>query len=317
MIAEPVESSTALDKAKVIDRLVFGWWNTSLSPRGMARADENHKRISAEIVRSLIDDIGTDFLALGEVTSADLLDLKAACRRENLAIFDGTLKLGSLKFDTGIIYDQSRLSIEDFESIIDAHGNRSYKVANRINFANMADESIFQVFVCHWPSRATNEDTRRIRKSIAMHLRDKITNADQEVTTTGVIVLGDFNDEPFDETLAWHLLATRDRMLAQNKTGYFYNPFWKHLGESENYAPGKTGTPSSGTCYHRSGSETKWKTFDQIFFSSSFLGGTPWHLDEAKTFILRNTFLVNLILSRKTHFDHLPILGSVRKIQAI
>ena len=56
--------------------LLLGWWNTSLSPVGKQRADARSQQIAEAVVKILIDIEGLDCLALGEVTSEDLRNLK-------------------------------------------------------------------------------------------------------------------------------------------------------------------------------------------------------------------------------------------------
>src|SRR2546423_6612135 len=88
-----------------VERMVFGWWNTSLSPIGKERADDDHQQIANGVVKSLIDELNVDCLALGEVTNTDLSSMIAACETTSLGVYEGTLKEGRLQFDTGIIYN--------------------------------------------------------------------------------------------------------------------------------------------------------------------------------------------------------------------
>jgi hypothetical protein len=55
-----------------------------------------------------------------------------------------------------------------------------------------------------------------------------------------VIILGDFNDEPFDAPLSNHLMATRDRALA-GKSHLLYNPLLAIVGLLQPLSPGVTG----------------------------------------------------------------------------
>src|SRR5205814_145882 len=132
-------------------------------------------------------------------------------------------------------------------STVSTHGERNYKIANRIDFVSLSDRLPIHVFVSHWPSRAFHEQTFLSRKTIAGRLKDQLNDLDQRLPGAAVIVMGDFNDEPFDESLAWHMLATRDRLLAKTKTGFLYNPFWRRLGESGAYSVAATKTGVAGS----------------------------------------------------------------------
>jgi hypothetical protein len=148
---------------------------------------------------------------------------------------------------------------------------------------------------------------------LAGKLRDKVAELEQQATSAGILLLGDFNDEPFDKSLADHLLATRDRELAKTKKGFLYNPFWRCLGEAHPHKHPMLARASSGSFFHRTGHRTRWRTFDQILFSAAFLGGGEWHLNEEQTTILRPELLVELVQTKDVIFDHFPVIGTIEK----
>ena len=153
MIAAPTELSAIPTEEVLLERLVFAWWNTSLSPVGKDRSDDNHKEIAGEIVKSLINELNVDCLALGEVTDENLQFLHKHIGNEAFSSYEGTLKQGRLQFDTGVIYNSDRLTVIDHKSVTSTHAGKNLKVANRIDFNNTSDNSLFHIFVSHWPSR--------------------------------------------------------------------------------------------------------------------------------------------------------------------
>ena len=143
---------------------------------------------------------------------------------------------------------------------------------------------------------------------------DTILDAISPTMTDTIIILGDFNDEPFDAALADHLMATRDRALAAKKSHLLYNPFWRLLGCPIPYRQtSQEMSPYSGSCYYRSGESARWRTFDQIIFSPSFLGKTSWHLCEDLVQILDFPFFTDIVRRAKHSFDHLPVIAVVEK----
>jgi endonuclease/exonuclease/phosphatase family metal-dependent hydrolase len=298
--------------SEAVERVTFGWWNSSLSPVGKDRSDDEHRVISAGIVSLLIDAMKVDCLGLAEVTSNDLVRLTRACATQSLSIFDGTLKSGRLQFDTGVIYNSERLTLVDYKSIVSSHGDRNLKIANRLDFTVNSDEMPLHVFVCHWPSRASREETILTRRTVAWRLKEQIEELSELAPGAPMIVMGDFNDEPFDQSLAWNLLATRDRSLAMSKTGYLYNPFWRHLGESQPHSHVAVKRGPAGSCFYKGDATTQWRTFDQMLFSRAFIGGSEWHLKEEETSIVEIDPLVELVQS-KLFFDHLPITSVLEK----
>jgi len=309
------ESILAEPKAdQIVEQLTFGWWNTSLSPTGKKRADAEHQQIASSVVKMLIDDFKVDCLGLGEVTSDDLEFLRASCGSKSISTFDGTLKEGRLQFDTGMLYNRDRLTVVDFKSMTSGNGIRRFKVANRVDLVCASDSSAIHVFIAHWPRRGVPAENDLIRKTIAQLLKAENHAIEKSLPDAAFIVLGDFNDEPFDESIAWHLLATRDRNLAKTEKGYLYNPFWRQLGESASYSIANQKHGVAGTCFYKGQTDTRWRTFDQILFSPAFLGNGRWHLNENETTILELVDLVQLVQNDKVDFDHLPVLSVIERV---
>jgi hypothetical protein len=87
------------------------------------------------------------------------------------------------------------------------------------------------------------------------------------------------------------------------------------LGEAKTYKQGVNTTEKNrcGSYYYKSGSITRWHTFDQMLFSACFIGGSVWHLNEELTGIIDVPELINLVIDPKQKFDHLPIVSVLEK----
>lgn len=292
----------------VTQRLTFAWWNTGLSPVGRDRATEPDRDTAAGIVASLFKDFRVDILGLGEITLDDLSYLANALLTADVSIYDGTLRAGRAQFDTGAIYNnQTLLPRSDATSTL-RHGNKLLKLLNRLDMYTPADKSPFHVFLSHWPSPIV-PDSESSRVTHGAQLRIAVNDIRQNYNGDARIVLmGDFNQEPFDESLAGQLLATRDRRMATRNSSYLYNPFWRHLGESHPYVYGRTMKSFGGTCVLPAGHLTKWKTVDQIIVSSIFLGGSEWHLNESLTQVLHLTPRGCNPSAGVGIFDHFPVI---------
>lgn len=220
-------------------------------------------------------EIGVDFLGLAEVTKSDLDRVWAESDLPEYSVYDGTLKDGRLQFDTGAIFNASRLNLVDQISFIECHGNQRLKLANRIDLTTNDDARPFHIFLSHWPSHIV-PDSEQSRITLGMLLRAKLGQImEGDASQARVIAMGDYNEEPFHEALQCQLLATRDRKLVTECPSILYNPFWRLLGESEAYSHGLTAESFAGTCFLRSGKVTRWKTVDQIIVSAAFLGVCP------------------------------------------
>jgi hypothetical protein len=296
--------------------LGIAWWNTSLSPRGKCRADEEDKKIASQIIRLMANDLRIDCLAFGEVTTDDLRYIVDSCSLKDYQIFDGTLKEGRLLFDTGLMYNKRRLEILNSNNITSGYGEQTLKIAQRIDFIISETHELLHIYVLHWPSRIWYPENSAKRDTLGVRLHTAIEGLKKQYPSSyppQIIILGDFNDEPFNNPLAGHLLATRDRTLAKQSDLFFYNPFWRHLGETLPHSYGLHSGSICGTYFHRTGEETKWRTFDQIIVSSSFLSDDRWYIEEKYTNILHYPPFDDLLRSGSKIFDHRPVLSFIQR----
>lgn len=111
------------------------------------------------------------------------------------------------------------------------------------------------VIVCHWPSRFSASPSRVWAGLQVRAEKDSILAANPAMK---VFVMGDMNDDPFDESMAKALGARRK--MADVKPTEMYNPWWQILLDGR------------GTLSYQGG----WNLFDQIVM-------TPNCLDVKKT----------------------------------
>ena len=295
-------------------RLSFAWWNTSLSPLAKPRATEEQKALALSVIEFLTKHVGVDCLALGEITAQEVNEFISIGELVDFEFYDGTFKSGRLQFDTVVLYRKDRLKLVNTSDLISIRGQHKLKLANRIDFLTPNSDKLLHIFVSHWPSRLWCEKNSADRHYLGIRLRDEIENLNNLYNDSAdVILLGDYNDEPFDVSLSEQLLASRDRQLVRKKPSLLYNPFWRLLGESAPQIPGEENPGFCGSYYYASGLETQWRTFDQIIFSASFLGFGEWHLNEKYTMILPLHEFNPAFTNEKERFDHFPILCAIER----
>lgn len=115
----------------------------------------------------------------------------------------------------------------------------------------------------HWPARSAgvykSEPFRIMAAEQCSVIVDQLRAQNDGVQ---LVVMGDFNDEPFNRSVREYLLAIRDeeRVLSRRtRRPYLYNCTWRLMEEA---AP--------GTYYHTEG-ETPWFMFDQVMVSPGLL----------------------------------------------
>jgi len=270
--------------------------------------------IAISVIKYLIETIEVDCLALGEVAAVDVTRFQEEMELGGFGIYEGTKTQEQPLFDTTVFYRTNALDLINTLKILSARGSHKLRIATRLDFRLSDSDRPLHVFISHWPSRLWCERNGADRHTLGLRLRDEI----DEIHRLGpepaqMILMGDYNDEPFDASLSEQLLATRDRGLLKKKPRLLYNPFWRLLGERFPHVHGRDFGGYSGSYFHSRGNETQWRTFDQIIFSAAFFGESEWHLNEEHTKILQMQPLEGSICSSKEIFDHFPVLGVIER----
>lgn len=285
-----------------LNHLTFCWWNTSLSPNGQTRDDSTaHSADCVDIVvREILKFKSVDFLAIGEVSESDLELFKKSLSSTSYEIIGCHESAGRGNFSQAYIYDSTKLQILKSEVLTWRLAGRTYRAGHSL-VVETYETSRFLVIVSHWPSKLQSENDS-IRPQLATTIRNYCDDISESIDgNPAIILMGDYNSEPFEIALAESLMASRDRTRVMKKKDLFYNPYWKNLGMSDC-------NRFCGSYYHRSGILGNWRLFDQMIFSSNLIDGDKWYIDEQATELgLESVY--KLIENRKTHFDHLPVFA--------
>ncbi|MDE8740502.1 hypothetical protein PZA20_01500 [Pectobacterium polaris] len=291
----------------------FAFWNCAISPPGV-KDWQNRGNVAdaVEIIRHLFIHERIDLLAVCEVNQTSfqllvegLLDIGIASE-----FMDDTTLTGG-QFDIGYFYRSTRIAVTQGQTHTGRIGSSSLKIAQQLKIAFKTETpNEINMLISHWPSqlRTIAED---FRNKCSIGLRGFVESllADKKQ----VILMGDYNDEPYAHSLFKNLSATNDRALVLSKPDYWlYNPYWKTLSARMPFSFEEQ-QHDFGTCYSKSGNRNSWSAFDQIIFSGDFLSTGPWYLDEAATGVVLTDVLRAAILDSQHYFDHMPVIGCVRK----
>ncbi len=135
-----------------------------------------------------------------------------------------------------------------------------------------------ELFVNHWPSRSGGEKRSMPgRMAAAASARKTIDNIFKNNENAKIILMGDLNDDPVNESLTKGLKAKGDAKALN--TGELYNP-WLDL-----YKKG------IGTLAY----QDSWSLFDQIVISQAFLDKNQEGLFYYKNQIFRKEYMVENI----------------------
>lgn len=162
-------------------------------------------------------------------------------------------------------------------------------------------------FVNHWPSRYSGFlETKSLRKLAAETVREKVDELNVKYRFPKIIIVGDFNDSPTDESMTKFLKANKVQGSALSSELYNLSYNWAEQGK--------------GTMKYQS----QWFVFDQIIVSGSLLNATEGYIARpANATIVDLPFLIGRderyagTKPNRTYYgfkyqggfsDHLPVL---------
>lgn len=293
--------------------MCIAWWNTGLSPtRDPDRAKPKDYQTAAAVLLHLIHEVRADLIVLGEMAPSSVAGLQEACpiSRSDYVWFPFFQTAGRSRFSLCILGRKGYVKVGFRSPIVDDGRGPVVKVGMHFRAQLAEGDPPLEVIAAHWPSRLHLDRQDSARTHIASFLRRWI---DQHLfrlnPQANVVVLGDFNDEPFDEGIERYLRASRDRLRVERNPKLLYNPFWRHL--SSFGGGGSTAHLSDpGTYFHAKGEFSYWRTFDPLIVSSSLLlSRSGWRMNEQRTRVLSLPALDDLVGSGSSLVDHLPIVG--------
>jgi hypothetical protein len=295
----------------------IAWWNTKLSPAHVTATIADAVILAAaDVLTRLMDVVRADVIVLGEMSDTSIAALRDKCPEAaaRYAWLPACHRAGQSRFSLCVLSRKDYVRVEFQDPILLEDGRSVTKVGLRFAVRLWDDSEWIHLIVSHWPSRLhlTRQDSGRTH--IAAFLRhwieDHIFRGNPQ---PNIVLVGDFNDEPFDEGLERYLRASRDHDKIKRNPKLFYNPFWRHLSSFEHRLR-EHHAADPGTYFHRHGRDTTWRTFDQLIVSSAVLfGRAGWRLDEASTRVVSESQVGIEIRSAQRIFDHLPIVGHIER----
>ena len=181
--------------------------------------------------------------------------------------------------DVALLYDKDFFKLLHSEvipiEIFESDGKRD-DTRDGLYVRGLLNNEETHIFVCHWPSRRGSvKSTNHKRVQAATQMRDFIANNESILDDAKIIIMGDFNDGPTNESIEKVLVTDR-----------FYNPFenLKHIVR--------------GSLNYRG----DWILFDQIIISHNFLRGQ----DDKNSFIDANIYDENYLKVLKGKDDGTP-----------
>lgn len=174
--------------------------------------------------------------------------------------------------DVGMLYDQARFRPIHYCYIPLIKGGDTIKTREILYVAGIPGNSsdTIHLFFNHWPSRYGGYlETVDLRSLAANTLRAQVDKLYSEFRKPKIIIMGDFNDQPSDESLTKVLRVTTFNSYPESDKLLNLSTGWD--------------TKDIGTLKYQS----QWQIFDQVIVSGSFLSsdkGVSCHRDSAVIF---------------------------------
>ncbi len=188
----------------------------------------------ASIIRQMNGGRGPDLLGVGEVENEYVMTLLV----EALASLGRTYAIvhhdtdDQRGIDVGIVYDATLFTVEaQFNHFV--MRRTATRDILQVNFFTPQGRR-FVVVVNHWPSRLGDETNSQVYRAIAGETLAYFHERIWEVvgSSTPVLAMGDFNDEPFDRSLEDYALSTRSRTkVTRARNALFLNLMWPLMGQ--------------------------------------------------------------------------------------
>jgi len=180
--------------------------------------------------------------------------------------------------NVALIYDPGLFRVIYSEPIhIDLNGQKGKTITRDIlHVCGILLSDTLSVFVNHWPSRMGGESESNPKRVIAAWIeKETIEGLVRNKPNDKILLMGDFNDNPDDSSIAY-ILDAGDK-TNEVKTSDLYNPFKVF------YSFG------NGTEFY----DHKWNLFDQIILSGNFLKDTCKGLHFENAEIYKPDFLID------------------------
>jgi hypothetical protein len=172
--------------------------------------------------------------------------------------------------DVALLYNPRLFQVTGYKAFrLTIPNDTSFRTRDQLLVSGLLDGEEVFVLVNHWPSRSGGEERSRPKRDAAAALARSVCDSLFAINpATKIIVMGDLNDDPFNESLKDYLKA---KLKAdQVKPGELYNPMW------ELYNKG-----IGSLAYN-----DQWDLFDQIIVSYGWLGKdySTWKFHKAEIF---------------------------------
>lgn len=257
---------------------------------GSMKYNAKLKKMSYAISQIGLDNspVGAALLGVSEIENRGVLeDLvkqpDIANRTYQIVHYDSPDRRG---VDVGLLYNPRLFTVSNSKSYRLRTDDTTFLTRDQLMVSGYLQGEKIHVIVNHWPSRTGGEMRSQPKRNAAAALTRSIVDSLFKVDAKAkVIVMGDLNDDPFNESCARILAAKKEASEVQPKE--LYNVFWKTLDKG------------IGSLSYND----QWNLFDQIILSHELVNG-----DKSKlTFWKGEVFYRNFLIQQEGRYKGTPL----------
>lgn len=211
-----------------------------------------------KVINYMNNGCGPDILALEEVENINVVKRLIYKMRDRDYIVVHRNSPDKRGIDVALIYDRNIFSIESVASLhVELpNGNPTRDILHAVLIFKKNKEKI-HLYTNHWPSRIGGEEKSNInRVTAAKVLKSSLDTLARTSPKSNIIILGDFNDEPNNESVQSVLGAKDFECIKGRNNGLLNLSYKKFLNKEGSYLYGG-----------------KFDMIDQIIISSTYLDG--------------------------------------------
>ena len=202
----------------------------------------------------------------------DLVKQPALAKRSmEIVHYDGPDRRG---VDVALLYNPRYFQVTNSKSYRLHTEDPNFLTRDQLMVSGYLMGEKIHVIVNHWPSRLGGEEASRSKRNAAAALTKSIADSLFQLDPKAkIVIMGDLNDDPFNESCAKVLGAKKD--IDEVKPGGFYNTLWKSLDKGV-----------GSLAYN-----DQWNLFDQIIISDELAHSDPSKLKLWKAEVFNKPFL--------------------------
>ncbi|KAF0153375.1 MAG: endonuclease/exonuclease/phosphatase family [Ignavibacteria bacterium] len=232
----------------------------------------------AKVINYMNNGVGPDVLAIQEVENFNMMKLLCYALKDREYIPAHRESKDPRGIDVGLLYDRKLFEIEDLKAIeiVLPNGFPTRDILH-VTLKHKTSGEVFHFFVNHWPSRRGGKEKSDInRQAAAKILKSLLNELSDKTPEANVIILGDFNDSPFDPSIS-KVLSALDFECQPNLV----------KKELLNLAYKKADQKDGSYLFARN-----WEMIDQIIASPNFIDAKRWEYECNSYEIIKPEFMI-------------------------